>query len=76
MDTLIERIGKIPEVKECSKQGTDELADSSINMRLRLFSDPGIKGVVRRKAVREIQILFEEKGLEIPFKQMDVHVVS
>lgn len=76
MDTLIERIGKIPEIKECSKQGTDELADSSINMRVRLFSDPGIKGVARRKAVREVQKLFEEKGLEMPFKQMDVHVVS
>lgn len=65
-----ERIHKEPEVVV----GVKELADSSINFLVRFWVDRAEFWPVQYDLQQKIVDTFREKGIEIPFPQVDVHI--
>tara|TARA_B100000965_G_C19583912_1_gene754800 strand:+ start:259 stop:1074 length:816 start_codon:yes stop_codon:yes gene_type:complete len=65
-----ERIFKDPEpfVK------VSELADSSVNLATRVWVNAGDYWPVKMETMEKVYNAFNEKGINIPFPQMDVHV--
>ncbi len=53
--------------------GVNELADSSVVIRLRLTTDADERWTVRREALRRIKNRLDAEGIEIPFPQIRVH---
>ena len=51
-----------------------ELADSSVNFNVRPWVKSGDYWSVRSALLEKIKITFDEKGINIPYPQMDVHV--
>ncbi len=53
--------------------GVDALADSGVNLRFAVDVKEADIFAARRKLNRDIRILFQEKGVDIPFPQVVVH---
>lgn len=53
--------------------GVDELADSGINLKFAADVTEENIFVAQRMLARDLKILFDEKGVEIPFPQVVVH---
>jgi len=53
-----------------------ELADSSVNLIIRPWVNRGDYWPVKFDLTRKIKEAFDEKGIEIPFPQQDVHMFS
>lgn len=53
--------------------GVEELADSGIVLRFAVETDEASVFTARRRMARDLKILFDEKGIEIPFPQVVVH---
>ena len=51
-----------------------ELADSSLNLSIRLWARKEDYGRVREEAIKRVYRVFIEKNIEIPFPQLDVHI--
>lgn len=51
-----------------------ELADSSVNLGLRLWVVTGDYWAAKWRLNEKIKLAFDEAGVEIPFQQMDVHM--
>lgn len=51
-----------------------ELADSSVNLGLRLWVSTGDYWAAKWRLTEEIKLEFDQAGVEIPFQQMDVHM--
>ncbi|MCE4617380.1 MAG: mechanosensitive ion channel family protein [Desulfurococcales archaeon] len=51
-----------------------ELADSSVNLSIRLWAKKEDYGRVREEAIKRIYRVFAEKNIEIPFPQLEVHL--
>ena len=56
--------------------GVQELASSSVVLRITVNVKEENYFVARRRLNREIKILFDDNHIEIPFDQLDVHTVS
>lgn len=54
-------------------QGVQELADSAVVLRITVDCKESDYFIARRRLNREIKILFDEKGIEIPFNQLVIH---
>ena len=54
----------------------DELADSSVNLSLRIWSNTGNYLETRFYLIEQIKLTFDKEGIEIPFPQRDVHIIS
>lgn len=64
----------IPEIIEGPiYQGVDELADSAVVVRVAAFVDEKNRLSVRRALNRELKILFDKHGINIPFPQLVLH---
>ena len=50
-----------------------ELADSSVNFNVRPWVNSGDYWGVRSELIEKIKLTFDEKGISIPYPQMDVH---
>ena len=50
------------------------LADSSINLQLRVWAETQYYGTVKGDLTRGIYELYTREGIEIPFPQLDVHL--
>jgi small conductance mechanosensitive channel len=50
-----------------------ELADSSVNFNVRPWVNSGDYWGVRSDLIEKIKLAFDEKGISIPYPQMDVH---
>lgn len=50
-----------------------ELADSSVNFNVRPWVNSGDYWAVRSDLIEQIKLAFDEKGISIPYPQMDVH---
>lgn len=50
-----------------------ELADSSVNFNVRPWVNSGDYWAVRSDLIEQIKLTFDEKGISIPYPQMDVH---
>jgi small conductance mechanosensitive channel len=51
-----------------------ELADSSVNLAVRPWTEPGAYWDVYFDTLEECKIALDEAGIEIPFPQRDIHV--
>lgn len=52
----------------------DELADSSVNLIVRVWTDPDEYWDERWELTEQIKLALDEAGIEIAFPQLDVHV--
>ena len=68
-DTLKEE-GKAP------MAAVDELADSSVNMLLRVWTPTDKYWDVKFRLTEAVKFAFDEAGIEIPFNQLDVHLIN
>lgn len=68
-DTLKEE-GKAP------MAAVEELAASSINMLLRVWTPTDKYWTVKFRLTEAVKEAFDEAGIEIPFNQLDVHLIS
>ena len=68
-DTLKEE-GKAP------MAAVDELAESSVNMILRVWTPTDKYWDVKFRLTEAVKVSFDEAGIEIPFNQLDVHLVN
>ena len=74
---LVEMKKKIPEMIEGPYyMGVEALADSSVVVRLQARCDEINKNRVRRAMNREIKLLFDQEGINIPFNQLVVHEIE
>ncbi len=53
--------------------GVEELADSGVVLRFGVETDEANVFAAKRRLARDLKILFDEKGIEIPFPQVVVH---
>ena len=68
-DTLKEE-GKAP------MAAVDELADSSVNMLLRVWTTTDKYWDVKFRLTEAVKMNFDEAGIEIPYNQLDVHLIN
>lgn len=54
----------------------DSLGESAVNLKLRFWVRPGDYWEARYRLTEEVKLLFDEKGIEIPFNQLDVHMIT
>ncbi len=60
-------------IHACRLLGLNELGDSSLYYRIRIFCNPERKPEIRRKSLEFIYDKFIETGHSIPYPQIDVH---
>jgi small conductance mechanosensitive channel len=51
-----------------------ELADSSVNLSVRVWARKEDWGSVREAVLKSLYKVYGENGIEIPYPQLDVHV--
>ena len=68
-DTLKEE-GKAP------MAAVEKLADSSVNMLLRVWTPTDKYWDVKFRLTEAVKTTFDEAGIEIPFNQLDVHLIN
>jgi len=54
--------------------GVEQLADSSVNIRLVAMTQPGKQWAVGRELRRRLKNRFDREGIEIPFPQRTLHL--
>ncbi len=74
MQEISELISNSENVNKCEFLGTQEFEDSAIKYRLLIFSEPQQSPQVRRDALYTVQRYLADKGVTIPFNQLDVHI--
>lgn len=74
MQEISNRIASLEITTGCDVLGVQELADSCVTYRVRAFCDPADRPVVRRQMLACAQDVLEERGIEIPYNQLDVHM--
>jgi len=70
---IISKIKKDKEIEKVEYRGVNSLADSSILYQIKVYCAPTIKVQKRRDALRCIVEGLEEKGISIPYTQIDIH---
>ena len=59
---------------ECNNVVVGELAESSMNLRMRIWVAPADYWAVRFDTIERVKALMDEKKIDIPFNQLDVHI--
>ena len=54
----------------------DELAESSVNMLLRVWTPTDEYWNVKFRLTEAVKLSFDEAGIEIPFNQLDIHLIN
>ena len=54
-------------------EGVDSLGDSSVNLRIAIYVKNSMRYPALRQLTREVKIMFDRRGIEIPFNQIVVH---
>jgi len=73
MRVICARSCKLDFVEDCAFMGTQNFDDSSVSYMLALYCDPYIIPDTRRSILRIIQEELEKAGVQIPFRQLDIH---
>jgi small conductance mechanosensitive channel len=78
MDTCRRVIGEEPRIHADPEPfiGVGELADSSVNLFVRLWCDAGDYWPVKFDMTRKLKERFDTDGLTIPFPQRDLHLIQ
>ena len=70
---IIDSISKLDKVEKVEYRGVNELADSSIKYLVKIYSSPSLKLQVRRDSLTCIVKCLEEKNIQVPYNQLDIH---
>lgn len=54
----------------------EELAESSVNMLLRVWTPTDQYWTVKFRLTEAVKVSFDEAGIEIPYNQLDVHLIN
>ena len=73
MEDIVELAKNCNDVTDAKYLSVAELADSAIEYMLRVECDPHKKLQVRRDTLRCILVGLEKNGIEVPYKQIDIH---
>lgn len=73
LEPICERIGELEGVEKCELKGTQDFADSAVIYKIRFFCDPNNRPDIRRSVIMTIQDGLDEAGIQIPYKQIDIH---
>ena len=73
VNDMISNIAENRNVNECKYKGVNNLGDSSIEYFIEISCKPDFKLQVRRDALRTILLELNRNGIEVPYKQIDVH---
>ena len=60
-------------VKPPQYDGIESLGDSSVNLLITIFVKNSMKYPAIRRLTREVKLLFDREGIEIPFNQLVLH---
>lgn len=71
---IAKEIGKIPKVEKSEYKGTQDFDSSAVIYKLRYYCHPKNRAEIHRGAVKIVQEKFIEKGISIPYNQLDVHI--
>ncbi|MBR3897909.1 MAG: mechanosensitive ion channel family protein [Bacilli bacterium] len=69
----IDNIKTNSKVRSCEYRGINKLDDSSINYLIRIQCEQETKPQTRRDSICKIVEVLEKNGIEIPYKQIDIH---
>lgn len=73
IEDIMKLIEKCDDVEKVRYVGVTELNDSSIDYLIEVTCDPKRKRQVNRDSLRCILLGMEKNGIEVPFKQIDIH---
>ena len=73
MEEVVGNIRKIGKVEKADYAGVNDFADSSIKHLIKINCAPVDRLQTRRNALSCIMKCLEEKGVSIPFNQLDIH---
>ena len=60
-------------VKPPQYEGVDSLGESSVNLCIAIYVKFAVRYPAMRKLAQEIKIMFDRRGIEIPFNQLVLH---
>ena len=70
---IVDNIKRIDKVENVEYRGVNSFADSSIKYQIKVYCNPIDKVQTRRDALTCILRCLEERGISIPFNQLDIH---
>ena len=73
MKWYIKNIKKIDKVEKVEYTGINNFEASSLNYQIKVYCPPIDKVQTRRNSLTCIVRCLEEKGISIPFTQIDIH---
>jgi len=76
MKDIAKAIEGFENVTKCSYKGLQSFGESAIIHKIRIHCNPTRRAEIRRQAHREILLGFRKSGIEIPFNQIDVHLIN
>ena len=66
----------IKEGEKAPMAAVEELGDSAVNMFLRVWTPTDQYWTVKFRLIEAVKEAFDEAGIEIPFNQLDVHLIN
>jgi small conductance mechanosensitive channel len=66
----------IKEGEKAPMAAVEELAESSVNMLLRVWAPTDRYWDTKFRLTEAVKAGFDEAGIEIPFNQLDVHLIN
>ena len=66
----------LKEEGKCPMSAVTELAESSVNMMLRVWTPTDKYWEVKFRLTEAVKDAFDEAGIEIPYNQLDVHLIN
>ena len=73
MEDIVNLVKQCNEVTDSNYLSVAELGDSAIEYMLKVEGDPHKKLQIRRDCLRCILVGLEKNGIEVPYKQIDIH---
>ena len=73
---IAEKIAAEETVESCVYLGTEDFRDSAILYKLRIQCRPADRFSVRRLVLAKVQDGLAAAGIEVPFNQLDVHIIG
>lgn len=70
---IVDKIKDLNKVEKVEYRGVNQIADSSINYQIKVYCPPMDKVQIRRDSLRCILEGLEEKNIQVPYNQIDVH---
>lgn len=61
-------------IHNCEYVGIDDFAASSLLYKIKITCDTEFKPSIKRAALREFKLAFDENSIKIPYPQLDVHM--